>query len=160
MGKKVNREKKESILAWLRSYCTSVSTFKDELCALNEAKEYKKMASLISKKWEGPIETTHILQNSMHVIDIMRRLDETPKSSDDKPADSGTKARKRSSSDAFSKENNVSKQSCLPAVCSESLLILHDDNSYNHSDYFDMGDIGCSGVDPDLWDIMAGCSSD
>ena len=50
MGKKDNRQKKESVLTWLRSYCEGNKSFEDELRALLDAKEFKKIAGLISKE--------------------------------------------------------------------------------------------------------------
>jgi hypothetical protein len=116
-SKKVTQAKK-LIKSWLEDFCQRNSTFKRNLFILYKQKKYKDIATAIKKDYlngkNSSDEATNFLQNSQHVIDIMKHLESYDFSSKNNNASKGSSSSssssgKRSLSEAVSTGSTESK---------------------------------------------------
>lgn len=114
MPKKGSSEAKKLIKSWLEEFCQRNATFKRNLFILYKQKKYKDISSAIKKEYlngKSSDEATNFLQNSEHVIDIMKHLENYDFSSQSKAKKDNKSLDKRSISDVESSATTIESNS-------------------------------------------------
>lgn len=75
MPKKSASQAKKAVTTWLEEHCHKNPDFKRNLFILNKQKKYKAIANAIRKDYPNGKNETNFLDNSQHVLDIVKHLE-------------------------------------------------------------------------------------